>query len=314
MGALLSFLSGGSATIDIDLNFEGAAPNESEAATYKEVGDVLNKSSSILDQLKAYSGCEKFIKQAITSPTPENEDSAMKAVLPAVDQLKTFYDFANELQDSFPKLLNSLCKEDPKIGLSHQQALAKQMGDVIDFVLQFDDLKMTNPAIQNDFSYYRRSLNRLKMAKGGKEAANLTIRDELANKMSLFFAYPTPMMNVINECTQKYMNDNSAVKENVTIGLGLIANICQQQISTAKYTNDKTNQFVLRTMVGSIILYDHLHPQGAFHKRSPVNIRECITTLKSFKPSMDGLLNALRFTTRHLNDAETPANVKSLLE
>jgi len=296
------------------LNFEGAAPNESEAATYKEVGDVLNKSSSILDQLKAYSGCEKFIKQAITSPTPENEDSAMKAVLPAVDQLKTFYDFANELQDSFPKLLNSLCKEDPKIGLSHQQALAKQMGDVIDFVLQFDDLKMTNPAIQNDFSYYRRSLNRLKMAKGGKEAANLTIRDELANKMSLFFAYPTPMMNVINECTQKYMNDNSAVKENVTIGLGLIANICQQQISTAKYTNDKTNQFVLRTMVGSIILYDHLHPQGAFHKRSPVNIRECITTLKSFKPSMDGLLNALRFTTRHLNDAETPANVKSLLE
>jgi len=94
----------------------------------------------------------------------------MKAVLPAVDQLKTFYDFAQELQETFPKLLSSLCKEDPKAGLSHQQALAKQMGDVIDFVLQFDDLKMTNPAIQNDFSYYRRSLNRLKMAKGGKSS------------------------------------------------------------------------------------------------------------------------------------------------
>jgi len=314
MGALLSFLSGGNESVDIDLNFEGSTPSEAELSTYKEVADVLNKSGSILEQLKAYAGCERYIKEAITSPTPENEENAMKAVLPAVDQLKTFYDFANELQDTFPKLLSSLCKEDPKAGLSHQQALAKQMGDVIDFVLQFDDLKMTNPAIQNDFSYYRRSLNRLKMAKGGKDAANLTIKDELANKMSLFFAYPTPMMNVINDCTQKYMNDNPAFKENVTVGLGLIANICQNQISNGKYSNEKTNKFVLRTMVGAIILYDHLHPQGAFYKKSAVNIRECITTLKSFKPAMDGLLNALRFTTQHLNDPDTPSNVKSLLE
>lgn len=30
-------------------------------------------------------------------------------------------------------------------------------------MLKFDDLKMNNPAIQNDFSYYRRTLSKMKM-------------------------------------------------------------------------------------------------------------------------------------------------------
>ncbi len=38
---------------------------------------------------------------------------------------------------------------------------------------------MVNPAIQNDFSYYRRTLNRMKLS---KKDMNLTIRDELANR------------------------------------------------------------------------------------------------------------------------------------
>jgi hypothetical protein len=42
----------------------------------------------------------------------------------------------------FPKLLNSLCKDNPRDALSHQQALAKQMADVLDFVLLFDNLKV----------------------------------------------------------------------------------------------------------------------------------------------------------------------------
>jgi hypothetical protein len=29
----------------------------------------------------------------------------------------------------------------------------------------------------------------------------------------------------------------------------------------------------MRAMTGAIILYDHLHPQGAFHKKSPINVR-----------------------------------------
>lgn len=58
---------------------------------------------------------------------------------------------------------------------------------------------MTNPAIQNDFSYYRRILNRIKLS--NKREAGITVGDELANAMSLFFAYPTPMMNSLIKTT-----------------------------------------------------------------------------------------------------------------
>jgi CYRIA/CYRIB Rac1 binding domain len=68
-------------------------------------------------------------------------------------------------------------------------------------------------------------------------------------------------------------------------------------------------------MTGAIILYDQLHPTGAFCKKSAIDIKSCITELKAFQAdSTDGLLNALRFTTVHLNDPETPNSIKQLLE
>jgi len=312
MGQLLSYLAGGKESLNIFIDLEKAQPSDTEKQTYDEVHAVLSKSISILADLQNYAGCEKWIREAMSNQNPETEEAAWAVVLPAVEQLKKFYDFSNELHIVFPKLLQSLCRDNPRDALQHQQAIAKQMADVLDFVLLFDNLKMMNPAIQNDFSYYRRSLNRLKMT---KQDQKLTIRDELANKMSLFFAYPTPMMNVINEATSKYMNENPNVKDNVVNGLGIMANICQEMVDKKKFESEKTNMFCLRAMTGCIILFDHLHTLGAFHKKSPVHIKECIITLKSFKPgATDGLLNALRFTTKHLNDPDTPSNVKSLLE
>jgi len=67
-------------------------------------------------------------------------------------------------------------------------------------------------------------------------------------------------------------------------------------------------------MTGAVILYDHLAPQGAFVKKSPINIKGTITVLKSYTESpTDGLLNALRFTTIHLNDEATPNAIKQML-
>jgi len=67
-------------------------------------------------------------------------------------------------------------------------------------------------------------------------------------------------------------------------------------------------------MVGVIILYDHVHPVGAFVKSSHIDVRGSIKVLKEQPPNVvEGLLNALRYTTRHLNDVTTPKNIKSLL-
>ncbi len=87
---------------------------------------------------------------------------------------------------------------------------------------------MVNPAIQNDFSYYRRTLNRMKLS---KKDLNIKIRDELANRMSLFFAYPTPMMKVLSETTVKFLStDNTVPRDNVTTALATMTNVCQDMV------------------------------------------------------------------------------------
>lgn len=314
MGSLISYLSQGNHSEDIMIDFEKAEPqNDAEKEIHSNVSAVLNKGPAILERLAGYQGCEEFIRKAITNPGPETEEEAWEAVLPAVDELKQFYDFSLELEEVFPKLLVALCKTDPKANLANLQSLAKQLANVFDFVLRFDDSKMVNPAIQNDFSYYRRTLNRMKLS---KKDLNISIRDELANRMSLFFAYPTPMMNVINETTVKFLSQGEGVpRENVTNALATMANVCQEMVDKKTFDTTETNMFCLRSMTGSIILFDHLHATGAFSRKSPIHIKGCITVLKNFTGGpTDGLLNALRFTTIHLNDPDTPANIKHLLD
>lgn len=78
---------------------------------------------------------------------------------------------------------------------------------------------MKTPAIQNDFSYYRRTIHRHRM--------DLTLTtdimsSELANRMSLFYAHPTPMLKVLSESTTKFVADNSNDIENTTETLGTL--------------------------------------------------------------------------------------------
>jgi len=300
---------------DFVVDFENAKPSEEEMALYNQVDTVLAKSPTVLDKLLKYSGCEEYIRKAITTPGPETEEAAWNAVLPAVDQLQEFFDYAMELETWFPRLLVALCK-DNKNNLQNQQALAKQLASIFDFVLRFDDAKMTNPAIQNDFSYYRRTLNRMKIS---KREMNIKIRDELANRMSLFFAYPTPMMKVISDTTSKFLSTDSSVnRESVGNALAMMANVCQAMVANKKFQSDSTNMFCLRAMTGATILFDHVDTIGAFHRKTPINIKGIINTLKTYTNSpttspTDGLLNALRFTTVHLNDPATPNATKQML-
>jgi len=107
--------------------------------------------------------------------------------------------------------------------------LAKQLADIFDFALRFDDKKMLNPGIQNDFSYYRRTLSRIKMTNKGAE---IKIKDELANRMSLFFAYPTPMMKVLTDTTVNFLKNEPCPisKPQVIAGFSLMANVCLDMV------------------------------------------------------------------------------------
>jgi len=76
---------------------------------------------------------------------------------------------------------------------------------------------MKTPSVQNDLSYYRRMISRsnLSFSIGDNQHIYKMFKDEepvssdAANLMTLFYANPTPMLNVLSESTKKFLADVS---------------------------------------------------------------------------------------------------------
>ncbi|OBS81823.1 hypothetical protein A6R68_24187, partial [Neotoma lepida] len=260
-----------------------AQPTESEKEIYNQVNVVLKDAEGILEDLQSYRGAGHEIRESyplgflllIQGLVFENE-AALRGLLGALTS--TPYS--------------------PTQHLEREQALAKQFAEILHFTLRFDELKMTNPAIQNDFSYYRRTLSRMRINNVPAEGEN-EVNNELANRMSLFYAEATPMLKTLSDATTKFVSENKNLPiENTTDCLSTMASVCRVMLETPEYrsrfTNEETVSFCLRVMVGVIILYDHVHPVGAFAKTSKIDMKGCIKVLKDQPPnSVEGLLNAL---------------------
>ncbi|XP_063234676.1 CYFIP-related Rac1 interactor B [Bacillus rossius redtenbacheri] len=333
MGKLLSLLARDDSNCcspqkyDVFLDFENAQPTEGEQETFEQVQTVLRNSECILEEIQCYKGAGKEIREAISSPTDEFQQRAWQAVIPLVSKLKRFYEFSTELENVVPRILFQLCSGPmtPTQHLETQQALVKQFAEILEFVLKFDEHKMKTPAIQNDFSYYRRTMMRRRLSAHdeGLSAedvmATREVTNELANRMSLFYAHATPMLKVLSEATTRFVAENSEIPiENTTETLSTMAKVCLRMLESpnliAQFQREETQLFVLRVMVGLVILYDHVHPHGAFVRASNVDVKGCVKLLKE-QPAVrsEGLLNALRYTTKHLNEEATPKNIKNLL-
>ncbi|KAI8918496.1 hypothetical protein DFJ77DRAFT_428342 [Powellomyces hirtus] len=313
MGGLLSLLRGGGPTdeppIDIPVDLEGAQPTAEEVELYNYIRQIMAPAPGYLDALRGYVGCQEEIRKAISTPSPETEEAAWAAVCPAVLKLREYYEFAQRLEEAFPRLLAFLCTGDVMQNLEVRQATAKQMADVLHFVSLFDELKMGNPNVQNDFSYYRRTSSRMRMANPAQQ--NLVVPDELANRMSLFYAHATPMTKSLVDATIRL--NRTVTADAATTILSIISGICYNAVIKERAQGAMVH-YCLRVLVVSIILYDHMDPEGAFGKNSKVNIRASVRVIQTSGGSgSNNLLNALRYTTLHLNDESTPKSIKLML-
>nr|XP_002126684.1 protein FAM49B-like [Ciona intestinalis] len=312
---------------DFFLDFENARPSEEEKEVYDQVSHVLSFAPGIITELKSYKGAGDEIRVAISNPSSqEKQADTWHAIIPLVKQLKEFFEFSKHLQKCIQELLRALtCHPlSPLQHLESKQALAKQFAEILHFTLKFDDLKMNNPAIQNDFSYFRRTMQRRGMnsaTPGIDYEEGRCISTEMANEMSLFYAEATPMLRTLSDATTRFVQDNDDVETDRTLEvLSTMANICKAMLENP---DDQRFQmgadsvsFCVRVMVGVIILYDHVHKDGAFAKGSKIDIKGSIRVVKeqNAKVKVKTLLNALRYTTKHLNDEATPKAIQKMLE
>ncbi|KAI8369125.1 hypothetical protein EDC96DRAFT_503933 [Choanephora cucurbitarum] len=329
MGQILASLNlRGNSDIVPEINFdiENASPSTEEKAIYNELYNILvEPNSRLLEKLGQYRPASEPIRHAIASPSNENEDKAWNAVLPTVEMLREFYSYSSELERGIPMLLNVLCKDGGVTTkeLDRHPGLTKLFADILDFVFEFDSLKVKYPTLQNDFSFYRRTLQRGRSAET-ESTVQSDLRqkineDDLANRISLFIAYPTPMLKCVIDTTIHYVQSNDLVKS-VSEWLASIWAACFHTLTVnAKKKNVVLDSFCLKVMVVSIVLYDHIDPIGAFAKNSPINVKnslKAIQTISQHKQEINNtadLISALRYNSKHLNDDNTPKAIKSLV-
>ncbi|KAM7532586.1 hypothetical protein Aperf_G00000131573 [Anoplocephala perfoliata] len=322
---------------DIFVDFENCQPSDEEYDLWVEISTKLAHTDDILTIVRNYPGAANQIRAAIERYTDEAaQEAAWKALIPLVHQLRICYDFGVYLAQTVPRLLHALCSDELTVWehLETQQALFKQFAEILDFVMQFDNLKMTKPSIQNDFSFYRRLRQRRRPAVDfARKSAAIAytdeeallrqeieeLSDECCSKMSLFYAEATPMLKLISRyATQCHMVDAMIPMDVTSECLAAMAHICRGLLVKpslrSRVTRDDTLMLLLRVMTGVIILYDHIDPYGVFRKSSKLDVKSCIRLLKEQNPkNVQSLLNAIKYSTLHFSDETTPRVIKQLL-
>ena len=320
MGILASIFSGNDD--DVFFDFSNCKPAQHEEALHEEVNEILQYIPAILQSLVAYEGCGALIQKALNNNTAENENAAFQEVKENVVVIQQYYNFAKHLEVIVPKLLSALAAY---IGNHHQMqsnssaacgssvpandkssqqaALVKQLGEILDFALKFDEIKMTKPYLQNDFSFYRRLMPK-------RHIDELIISDEEANFISLFLAEHIPMMKVLIKVLSALVVDN----EHVLTVLSAMANACASMVSTKRFASQDLNIFCLRAMAGAIVLFDHVDMLGAFRKKSPLHIKRCLTILTKSPLDIKSAVAAVRYSTKHFNDDDTEDALKELFD
>jgi len=302
-------IGGGTVDVsDVFVDFKDTELKGSDKELCEMVDELMAKSRGIIEQLDGFTDCGLAIRRALSNPTPENEEEAFNVVKRNVDTINNFYQFSKEIENVFPRLLASLASDDEKKAFEDHQPIAKKIAQVLDFVLKFDEIKMLRPGLQNDFSFYRRSL--------GKHAADpdLVVRDDEASFISLFIAQPIPMMTALAKATTELLNESPQNGLRVPKVLAMIANVCLHLVKSKQFPDDETNMLCVRAMVGSIVLYDHISSGGAFVKKSGINIRHAVQLVVKDFADCKPLVNALRYSTLHFSDESTPPAITALLE
>lgn len=288
---------GGKGVQGIDIDLEDPKPNSEEAKVYNSVNEVLERRARITSIIEEYKGCQELARAAMSSPSHETEKAAFEGLLVAVDSISEFFAYSKQLEKTLPSLLLKLAEtvnnDRSYCNLNQMQALTKQLADIFDFALNFDRIRMLRPNLSNDFSYYRRLLPKFNKHPGIK------VKDDEASGMALFTAEHIPMTSCLSKAGQKAQESNDAV----SIVLATMANSCLFMIKKKALSKPESLLFCARAMTGAVVIFDHIDPQGAFHRRTPLSIKPIILCLKKDFPNELSLLNAIRYSTKTFRDA-----------
>ena len=225
-----------------------------------------------------------------------------------------------------------------------------QLGKILDYNMRFDALKMNAPSIPNDISYVKRQIH-VRSQKKLPVSSDLysdVLMMENIDSMATFYREPSPALKRIIDIVKNIFGRDSCKDEplDLIVSFGKVCIKILDSDLRDKYKRFGTVGMILRIMVATTLLYDHLHSDGVFVKDSPINVKLVVQILEeesgskrrrtrsrldtppnlkreqlekqnrnSFQDLQDeskNLLSVLKYSNLHLRSPTTPKSIEQI--
>lgn len=286
--------------INVDFNLQSLDEYEGDhSEIIQSTLTLLRDARSLLLVLQNYHGNAESIRNALSNSQDfDLQRASFSTLCPNIDIIAKFHHLSLEIAQVVTTLANDLVTiQQVKEHLPFVQLL----GDIFLFAFEFDQLKMMKPEIQNDFSFYRRSLG---SAAIGTE--DLPLPSDEANVVSMWLAVGLPMMGSVSSPLQ---SDSIVLVHMANIAFGMLAR------KLPLIDDDKIK--LVNIMIVSMIMYDRVCgvPGGVFTSNSAIKVKRCIQVMKRDGGSAaQQLAQCIKYSTMHYNDNSTPDSIKRDLE
>lgn len=287
MGSALSMLSSGPASLKFIVDVEDAPPptNASMAELIMELEQAVENAQNYMPQAEP-------IRLLISNPSdPQIAMDAANALSDNVKMIAYWHDLGERVGHTMVTLTSRLSTST----LPQNTESAVSLLRILSLVWRFDQAKMGQPGIQNDFAGFRRVL--------GKVPPECTPLDEGSSGMiSMWIADMSP---ITTKVVQSLQQSTPAVVGPV---LAASANCCCGMASGPKSSMPEA---YLQAMVCAMILYDKLN--GSVFTAREIAVRKCALAIRNYGgPSTMQFQNSLKFSTYSYRDA--PDSIQSILE
>jgi len=296
-------------SLKVQINFN----QESEG----EVAECLELMSAALVALNAYEPKPGPIREAISKPSDYDVSVAtVIALISNIDLVAGWMGLADRVAGQLQTLSEHIAQNTPRATMGGT-TIADFPGDTaalaqyLHFCWKFDQGKMMQPGIQNDFAGYRRVVGKVQM----DQVPGMKVDEAATGTISMWIA---DMFPFTGKCVGAVA---SAPKRAV---LAALANCCCGMLGRmggvatgggfgGAPPEIGSVQWLLEVMVASLVFYDRASVGASVFTTKDIQIRKCIAAIKKQGgPGRDALINSLKYSTINFNDA--PGPIQNALE
>ncbi|CAD6194008.1 unnamed protein product [Caenorhabditis auriculariae] len=304
--------------VELFVDFENAVPTEAEKVLFDVADEVLVKCDRALLDLNSYSLGEVLLRQG--AHDVQNKDMALEMLIqfePYLVRMNSYLELSRLVEKLVPELLWELTSGPLPLEeqLISRQAIAKQLAQIINFSIEFDNARSKVPIMTNDLALYRRVCH----VHGEYGQPDRTYSEEQLGEICAFISMFNPMHKSLQRSVENFIKQHPSMPlANTTDSFVTIVNVCRFML-TNKDTLDimqrQTRLLCARVMVGLIVLFDHVSPNGAFCD-SPINFRSVVALIRTHTSGeqMQNLIDILRYNTRSYRDGNIPRTTRQLLD